>query len=67
MTELEMLDYLKQSETVQLIIDGKYTPKDLDSCIRNMKKRICELEHIRQMDMAQIVEQRRQIDFLMGG
>lgn len=67
MTEIEMLDYLKQSETVQLIIDGKYTPKDLDTCIRNMKKRIQELEHIREMDMAQIVEHRRQIDFLMGG
>ena len=67
MTEIEMLDYLKQSETVQLILDGQYTPKDLDSCIRNMKKRIQKLEHIRKMDMAQIVEQRRQIDFLMGG
>ena len=60
------LERLKESETIRLVIDRKYTPKDLDNAMRNMKKRIQELEHIRQMDMAQIVEQRRQIDFLMG-
>ena len=66
MTDNEMLEFLKQSETIQLVISGKYTPKDLDSALRNMKKRIRELEHIRQLDMAQIVEQRRQIEMLTG-
>lgn len=32
-----------------------------------LKKRIEELERIRQLDMSEIVFQRRQIDFLMEG
>ena len=67
MTHSQMLEYLEGSETIMLVVNGKYTPKDLDNCIRNMKKRIRELEHLHQLDMAQIVEQRRQIDFLMCG
>lgn len=59
------LGELLKSDTIQLVYHGKYTPKDLDNAIKNMKKKIVELEHLHQLDMAEIVTQRRQIDFLV--
>lgn len=61
------LEYLLLSEWIQKVDKGEITPKDLDSKIASLQKEIRELKHIRQLDMAQIVEQRRQIDFLMEG
>lgn len=59
------LDYLKESETIRLVIEGKYTPKELDMIIRNMKKHMRELEHTHQLDIAEVVNLRRRIELLM--
>lgn len=67
MTDKELLDYLKQSEVIRLVVDGKYKPWELDSAYRNMKKRMREMEHTRILDRAQIVAYRRQIELLMEG
>ncbi len=61
----EMLDHLKKSETIRMVIEGKYSPQDVDNAFRNMKKKIGELEHLRQMDMAEVVGLRRQIELLV--
>lgn len=60
----QKLEYLKQSEVVRLVLDGKYKPAELDSAYRNMKKRIREQEYTHQLDMSQIVALRRQIEML---
>lgn len=44
MTDLE---YLQESECVRLILEGKFTPADLDSAFRNLRKRVRDLERIR--------------------
>ena len=44
MTELE---YLMESECVRLILDGKFTPQELDSAFRNLRKRVRDLERQR--------------------
>ena len=44
MTDIE---YLKQSEVVRLVLDGKFTPDELDSAYRNLRKRVRQLEQIR--------------------
>lgn len=62
----EKLEYLLISEEIQRVYKGEITPKDFDNRIANMEKEIRELKHMHMLDMAQIVEQRRQIDFLMG-
>lgn len=67
MADMELITYLKRSEAIRLVIDGKYTPKDLDNSIKNMRRRIEELQTTHQLDMAEIALQRRQIDFLMEG
>lgn len=61
------LEYLKQSEVVRLVLDGKYTPQELDSAYRNMKKRIREQEYTHQLDLSTIVAYRRQMELLMEG
>ena len=63
----EKLEYLKQSEVVRLVLDGKYTPQELDSAYRNMKKRIREQEYTHQLDQSTIVAYRRQMELLMEG
>ena len=44
MTDLE---YLQESECVRLILDGKFTPQELDSAFRNLRKRVRDLERQR--------------------
>jgi hypothetical protein len=61
----EDLNYLLQSETIRLVYQGDFLPKDLDSTLKNLRKRVAELEHRHIMDMEQIAAQRRQIDLLM--
>ena len=61
----EDLKYLLQSETIRLVYQGDFLPKDLDSTLKNLRKRVAELEHSHIMDMEQIAAQRRQIDLLM--
>ena len=61
----EDLKYLLQSETIQLVYRGDFLPKDLDNTLKNLRKRVAELEHRHIMDMEQIADQRRQIDLLM--
>ena len=64
---MDKLEYLKQSEVVRLVLEGKHKPQELDSAFRNMKKRIRELEYTHQLDLSQIVAMRRQIELLMEG
>ena len=64
MTELEQLEYLKQSETVRLVLEGKHTPQDLDSAYKNMKKQIVKLQNESFADKAEIVRLRRYIELL---
>lgn len=61
----QKLEYLKQSEVVRLMLDGKYKPEELDSAYRNMKKRIREQEYTHQLDLSEIVTLRRQVELLM--
>lgn len=61
------LEYLLMSEWIRKVHNGEMTPKDLDTKISSLQKEVRELKHLRQLDMAQIVEQRRQIAFLMEG
>lgn len=61
------LEYLLLSEWIQKVDKGEITPKDFDRKIAGLQKEIRELKHLHMLDMAQIVEQRRQIDFLMEG
>lgn len=61
----QTLERLKKSEVVRLCLSGKYSPAELDSAYHNMMKTISELRYTRQLDMAEIVELRRQVDFLM--
>lgn len=63
----EKLEYLKQSEVVRMVLDGKYTPQELDSAYRNMKKRIREQEYTHQLDLSTIVAYRRQMELMMEG
>lgn len=44
MTDLE---YLQESECVRLILEGKFTPADLDSAFRNLRRRVRDLERIK--------------------
>lgn len=60
----QKLEYLMQSETVRLIMLGRYTPEELDRALRNMRKRIREQEHVHQLDLSEVVSLRRQIELL---
>lgn len=44
MTDLE---YLQESECVRLVLSGKFTPAELDSAFKNLRKRVRQLEQIR--------------------
>ena len=61
----EDLNYLLQSETIRLVYEGNFLPAELDSTLKNLRKRVAELEHRHIMDIEQIAAQRRQIDLLM--
>lgn len=65
MTDEEKLDYLLTSEVVRMVMDGQFTPGEVDNAFRNLRKRVSELEHRHELDMEQIASQRRQIDLLM--
>lgn len=60
----EALEHLKQSEVIRLVLDGKYTPQELDSAFRNMKKEIVKLQNEAFSDKAEIVRLRRFTELL---
>lgn len=64
MTELEQFEYLKQSETVRLVLAGKHTPQELDRAFRNMKKQIVKLQNEAFADKAEIMRLKRYIELL---
>lgn len=64
---VDLLEYLLLSENIKDVVNGKIKPAELDRMILDLRKQVQELTHVHQLDMAEIVEQRRQIDFLMGG
>ena len=66
MTDKERLDFLLCSETIAKVDKGELTPLDLDRVIINMKKKIRELEYTHTLDQSEIVNYRRQIEYLMG-
>ena len=53
-----------QSECVQMVLDCKFTPKDLDSAFKNLRKRVQKLEADNTANMVTIINQRRQIEML---
>lgn len=61
----ERLEFLLLSEWIRKVDRGEMTPKDLDNKIAGFQKEIRELKHIRMMDMATIVELRRQVELLV--
>ena len=65
MTYTEKLDYLLTSEVVRMVMDGQFTPKEVDNAFRNLRKRVAHLEHAHELDEEVIASQRRQIDLLM--
>ena len=65
MTDTEKLDYLLTSEVVRMVMDGQFTPKEVDNAFRNLRKRVANLEHAHELDEEVIASQRRQIDLLM--
>ena len=64
MTELEQFEYLKQSETVRLVLAGKHTPQELDRAFRNMKREIVNLQNEAFADKAEIMRLKRYIELL---
>ena len=60
MTDLE---YLQQSECVQLILEGKFTPADLDSAFRNLRKRVRDLERVKTEQAIEIQELLKRIEY----
>lgn len=67
MTDRERLGYLLCSEAIEKVDAGELRPSDLDRVLKNMKKRIRELEHIHVLDQAEIMNYRRQIELLIEG
>ena len=67
MTDKERLDFLLCSEAIAKVDAGELRPLDLDRVLKNMKKRIRELEHIHVLDQAEIMNYRRQIELLIEG
>lgn len=64
---IDMLEYLLMSENIKEVVNGEMTPEELDKMISDLRKQVQELTHIHQLDMAEIVNQRRKIECLMGG
>lgn len=64
---IDMLEYLLMSENIKEVVNGEMTPEELDKMISDLRKQVKELTQLHQLDMAEIVNQRRQIDCLMGG
>ena len=62
----DRLELLLKSEVVRLIDEGKYTPFDLDSAMRNMKRQIEEMKYQHFLDLSELVRLRRQVEFLIG-
>lgn len=50
----------------EMIETGETTFTDVENAMVNMKKKINELEHLRQLDMAEIVRLRRMIGAMEG-
>ena len=61
----ERLERLLQSETIRLVDEGKHTPHDLDSAMRNMKRQIEEMKYQHFLDLSELVRLRRQVEFLI--
>lgn len=64
MTELEQFEYIKQSETVRLVLAGKHTPQELDRAFRNMKREIVKLQNEAFADKAEIMRLKRYIELM---
>ena len=60
------IEQLRESEAISLVLAGKFTPKELDSTIKNLRQRIKELEQICQLHMAENIRLRRYIGALEG-
>ena len=60
----EALEHLKQSEVIRMVLDGKFTPHELDSAYRNMKKEIVKLQNENYANKAEIMRLRRFTELL---
>lgn len=61
---IKTLEKLRQSELISMVLDGKYTPKDLDNAYRNMKAQIVKLQNESFADKAEIMRLRRYIELI---
>ena len=61
---IQTLELLQQSEVIRMVLDGKYTPKDLDKAYRNMKAQIVKLQNEQFTDKAEIMRLRRYIELI---
>lgn len=64
---IDMLEYLLMSENIKEVVNGEMTPAELDKMVADLRKKVEELTQIHQLDMAEIMNQRRKIECLMGG
>lgn len=63
----EALAYLLKSRLIRAVYEGNKTPFGLDMEFSRMQNRVDTLNYKAQLDMAEIVHQRRVIDCLMEG
>lgn len=61
---IKALEKLQQSELIRMVLDGKYTPKDLDNAYRNMKAQIVKLQNESYADKAEIMRLKRYIELI---
>ena len=61
---IKALEQLRQSEVVSMVLDGKYTPKDLDNAYRNMKAQIVKLQNESYADKAENMRLKRYIELI---
>lgn len=61
---IKLLAKLQESEVIRLVIDGKFTPHELDSAYRNMKAQIVKLQNEQFADKAEIMRLKRYIELI---
>lgn len=62
----ERLALLLRSETIRLVDCGKFTPFELDSTLRNLRRQLEDRDYQHFLDLSEIVRLRRMVEFLMG-
>ena len=61
---IKELERLQESEVIRMVMDGKFTPKEIDSAFRKMKAQIVKLENQHFADQAEIMRLKRFTELL---